>query len=192
VVTPTVNTTYTVVGTNGCGFSTKTISIVVNANPVVSAYSSSATICSGQSAVLSASTTATSYTWSTGSNSMSIVVNPTVTTTYTVTVSSAAGCKASATVTQTVSPCTGINGVTANNAQINFYPNPNNGEFTLITGTITNAQMEIYNTLGTLVLRQNIKEPASKIKLGNVADGVYYIRVIAENQKVFESKLIKN
>lgn len=80
-VTPAVNTTYTVTGSNGACTSSITTNITVNAPPVVT--SNTVTICSGQTATLTGAG-ATSYTWSAGSTTSSIAVNPATSTNYTV------------------------------------------------------------------------------------------------------------
>ncbi|MBS1638176.1 MAG: T9SS type A sorting domain-containing protein [Bacteroidetes bacterium] len=85
-VNPSATTVYTVKATDnlGCNLSTTknyTVYVNVPANLTVN----SATICSGQSATLTANG-ATSYTWQPGGQTTgSIVVSPTVTTSYTVT-----------------------------------------------------------------------------------------------------------
>ncbi len=89
-VTPTLNTTYTLVATNSVGCSnTKTISVIVNPLPNISVNST--TICAGSTATLVASG-ANSYLWNTGASVSTITVNPTTTTNYTVTGTSALGC----------------------------------------------------------------------------------------------------
>jgi gliding motility-associated-like protein len=102
-VNPTGTTTYTVTGTSaGCSSQT-TVSVTVNPSITVTASASPASVCSGQSSVLTASG-ATSYTWTPGSLSgASISVNPTSTSTYTVSGNSL-GCTGQATVTVTVTP----------------------------------------------------------------------------------------
>jgi gliding motility-associated-like protein len=101
VVSPTVNTTYTIIGSNGTCTSSVVKTLTVVPNPTVTASASTPSICSGQSAVLTGSG-ATTYTWNpgalTGSN---VVVSPTVTTNYTV-IGNTAGCSSSATVGLTV------------------------------------------------------------------------------------------
>ena len=88
-VTPTATTTYTIVGVNSVGcYGTQICTVTVNALPAVSVTTSSTIICSGASAVLTASTTAATitYTWSSGATTMSTSVSPTVLTVYTVNV----------------------------------------------------------------------------------------------------------
>ena len=104
IVTPLINTTYTVLGANGLCTATQTLAIVVNPTPILTAVASPTNICSGSSATLT-STGAASYTWNpgalTGSN---IIVSPIVTTLYTVTGSSGAGCTSTKTVNLIVTP----------------------------------------------------------------------------------------
>jgi hypothetical protein len=102
-VTPSVNTTYTVDGSNACGTDTKTISVTVNANPTVSAVSSSTAVCTGNSATLTASG-ANTYSWTSVGPGTSIVVNPTSGTTYTVEGTDANGCKNMTTINLGVNP----------------------------------------------------------------------------------------
>jgi gliding motility-associated-like protein len=98
-VTPIVNTTYSVIGTdiNGCETST-VISIGVNPNPVVLLSASSSSICFAGLSKLSASG-ALSYSWSTGETSSSISVSPTVNTTYSLTGFNSFGCSSETLIT---------------------------------------------------------------------------------------------
>lgn len=85
VVSPTVNSSYTVTGTSSAGcISTNTAISTVTAltTPTVNITVSTNTLCSGQSSTLSASGAAT-YSWNPGMiPGSSIVVTPTTTTTY--------------------------------------------------------------------------------------------------------------
>ncbi len=91
VVSPTVTQLYTVSNVNACGTLTVATTISVTPLPTATLSASSQTLCTGQSATLTASGTTTSYTWSTGSNTNSIVVTPTVSQTYTVSASNVCG-----------------------------------------------------------------------------------------------------
>ena len=90
-VSPTVNTSYIVSGTdaNGC-INSATKSITVNALPFV-AIGGNTSICAGTNATLTA-TGATTYTWSTGTISNSVSVSPPSSTTYSVIGADANGC----------------------------------------------------------------------------------------------------
>lgn len=97
-VSPLSNTVYTVTGANGACTNVKTTTVVVNASPTVAVNSS--TICSGNSANLTASG-ATSFLWNTGATTASISVSPAATTVYTIT-GTTGGCSNTKTSTVTV------------------------------------------------------------------------------------------
>ena len=85
--TPSVTTTYTVQGQNGCGITTAVTTISIAPLPVT-LISSSPTVCAGSTATLTSAAAATSYSWYPVSNSTpSIIVSPNVNTVYTVAVS---------------------------------------------------------------------------------------------------------
>ena len=103
-VSPTVNTTYTVTGTNASGCSASANKVInVDPIPTVAITSTSNSICIGTSVSLTASG-ASSYTWSSGQNTATINVSPTTTTTYTATGTNSDGCTGTATKTITVNP----------------------------------------------------------------------------------------
>ncbi len=102
VVTPTTSpVTYSVVGANGCSTNaTATATVEVNALPSVSV--TSAVICAGNSATLTASG-ATSFVWSNGPSTSSVIVTPTNSpVSYTVTGTDANNCSSDAVATVTV------------------------------------------------------------------------------------------
>ncbi|MBL7911096.1 MAG: M4 family metallopeptidase [Bacteroidia bacterium] len=81
-VTPAVTTVYNVTASNGPACNA-TASATVNVDPTPTVSATSATVCNGQSANLTASG-ATSYSWSSGQTTSNISVNPSSNTTYTV------------------------------------------------------------------------------------------------------------
>jgi hypothetical protein len=89
VVSPAVNSTYTVVGTSALGCTNQAVTnISVVTTPVLAPVVTPTLICVGKTATLSASG-ATSYSWSTGQTTSVIVVSPTTTTSYVLTKSNA-------------------------------------------------------------------------------------------------------
>jgi PKD repeat protein len=81
-VSPSVNTTYIVTGTdaNGCSVS-ESVQITVNTTPSVTITSTNTTICEGETTTLIANGAQT-YSWSTGATGSSITVTPSATTSY--------------------------------------------------------------------------------------------------------------
>lgn len=100
---PTGTTTYTVTGeTNGCS-ATAAITLSVTPTPTVTASVSGATVCAGQSTVLTGGGAGT-YTWLPGGmTSPSVTVTPGSTTTYTLAGANGT-CTATATATVSVTP----------------------------------------------------------------------------------------
>jgi hypothetical protein len=195
VVSPSVTTSYTVSGSNAAGCIGNVVNtITVSASPVLSATSSNTLICLGGSAILTASTTAatSTYTWSSGATTMSTSVTPTVLTVYTVNVKdSITTCVASASLTVDVSPCTGINEILAN--AISIYPNPNNGIVTinLTAELVQNSSLEVYDAIGKLIIKQDLANQLNTINISNLDNGIYTFKVLNNLNTVKIGKLIK-
>ncbi len=105
--TPNTTTSYTVSYSSPSGCAATNVTATITVNPTPSVTVNSLTICSGQSATLTATPTVPggTYFWSNGASSQSINVNPNTTTTYTVNYSTGAGCSAPvASGTVTVNP----------------------------------------------------------------------------------------
>lgn len=104
VVSPTVNTTYTLTGSNGGGCTgTRTITINVQAAPVITVTANPLVICTGNASTLTANGSGPpgpfTYSWSTGATSSAITT--TVPGVYTATFTNGNGCKAAQSVTIT-------------------------------------------------------------------------------------------
>lgn len=111
VFSPTVTSTYTVIGASAAGCTNTAVqTITVNSVPTLSV--TNASICSGQTATLSV-TGANTYTWSNGSNGSSISISPNTTTIITVSGTDVNGCIntsiTSATVSVTSTPTISVN-----------------------------------------------------------------------------------
>lgn len=97
IVTPSVNTSYSVVGSNAGCSDLKVVNVSIGAGISVFLNSNPQSVCAGASSTITASG-ATSYTWSDGSNGTSIITTPTSSTTYSV-LGDAAGCTGTAAIT---------------------------------------------------------------------------------------------
>jgi hypothetical protein len=92
VISPSVNTVYTVAVSNGTCLGTGTISILANPVPTITSSSNSGSICPGSTTTLSANG-GINYTWTpVNQNNSSISVSPTVTTTYSLVGDNSFGC----------------------------------------------------------------------------------------------------
>lgn len=103
VVSPTVNTTYTVTGDNAGCTGTQTISISITNNVTYTVSATSTTVCPGQPVGLTV-TGGVNYTWSPGSSlstttGSATTATPNVPTTYSVVGNNGAGCSGSGFIT---------------------------------------------------------------------------------------------
>jgi len=101
-VIPTSAISYSVVVSNGLCYDTAFANVTVTSPVVANVSGTSTTLCSGQTATLTASG-GTTYSWSTGATASFIIVSPSSSTSYTVTVSSGA-CSDDTTISITVNP----------------------------------------------------------------------------------------
>lgn len=115
---------------------------------------------------------------------------PTQTGNYTVIVTNSFGCSNG-------SPVFNYNPSSIGNTRLNtdwfIYPNPSQGVFFLSTSdSFKQGTISIYNTLGALVLQENLNGSASETPQTlhlNVAPGVYYVKV-KNNQSESVQKLV--
>ncbi|MBP7808388.1 MAG: T9SS type A sorting domain-containing protein [Bacteroidia bacterium] len=193
VLTPTVTTTYTVDGEIvGCGsvFS-NTVTINITPYPAYSISSTASLICVGQSATLTASGTPTAYLWNPGGSGSTIVVSPSSTFNYTVTGTDASGCNKIDTITVFVSPCTKID-ESESEISLSVYPNPGNDVINVVFETIPDdAHIELYNSLGQLILNEKIISMTSKLDIRKLSNGIYHLLVNADGKKIVNKKILK-
>ncbi len=191
-VSPTSNTSYTVIGTtNGCT-NTKVSNVVVNSLPSVTLGSLSGPLCTSNSSVAlvgSPSGGVYSGTGVVGSSfdpAVASVGNFTLTYSYT----DANSCSAVASETVDVSTCTSIKEA-ASNTFVAF-PNPTNGNFTIDfkSNTIENASLEIFDAIGKLVLVETISNSSTTVSFEHFAKGIYSVR-IKNNGSYFLTRVIK-
>jgi len=114
-VTPANTATYNVTAANS--YCMVMDSVVVTVNPLPTVTVNSATVCVGNMATLTASGTATSYTWSTTATTPTISVTPTTPTSYTVSGTDANHCVNMATATVSVNALPSVS-VTVTNSVI--------------------------------------------------------------------------
>jgi hypothetical protein len=194
VVSPTVPTSYSVTGTSTAGcLSVNTATsypYTMLAKPTVSLNSTFSTMCTSSTggSTIGLIGTPAGGVYSgvsvTGSTFNAPATAGTYTTVYTYT-NSTTTCTNSATKTITVAVCTGLEELSLN-GKINIYPNPNNGEFTLIVPESGNYS--IINSIGQTIKTIEVKEDAQTISINGLADGIYYVVGKASKAKIVVSK----
>jgi len=106
---------------------------------------------------------------------------------------SSAACASPATVKACTYATTAIGNVPSPFGDVQLYPNPNEGIFT-ITGTIAGSKslnIEVMNAVGQVVYKDAATITGDKLNkqmnLGNMSSGIYLLRIIAADN----SKTIK-
>jgi hypothetical protein len=173
------NYSVTVTDANNCSTSVPLTLTQPNAVPVT-AGTSSATICVGETATLSAAG-ALSYTWNTGAQGSSIAVAPSVTSTFTVTGSNAAGCNGIAIITQSVNTCaTGIAGSLPADGMLRVYPNPNNGILIIERENDEPLNIRLMDAGGRRLLVKTLRSKRETVDLTDFAAGIYFIELYGQ------------
>jgi hypothetical protein len=188
IVYPNSSITYTLTGidANGCS-GTDFISIQVNSLPVVTAAAASYNVCLDDASVTLTGTpgggtwsgpgiTGNQFDPSVGVGSMQLV--------YSFTNSS--GCSSADTIGITVGACVGILESSLGGG-ISVYPNPSNGSFFVTSvNEIAELEISITNILGQEIYSSKASNVASgaklEIALGNISEGVYVVRVVADGK----------
>ena len=186
-VSPTVTTTYNVVGTNNNGCTgTNSQQITVKPLPNVNATSSNPIdACKNDVIVLTAGGSATTYQWlgSTGIvlQGSSININLTSQTTFTVIGTDANGCVNKTFFTQNVNACTGINTYASELKGLKVYPNPTGGEFTVELNSGSVKTIEVIDLTGRVVLTNTSANEKVNVNINALAKGVYYVKVTSDS-----------
>ncbi|MES2618879.1 MAG: PKD domain-containing protein [Bacteroidota bacterium] len=85
-----------------------------------------------------------------------------------------AGCMCE--TTKTVSATSAVNSISTVPG-LTIYPNPNNGMFTISTSANGGMKIEVFNLLGSKILSQTTSDNTININLGDVAKGIYMVKV---------------
>jgi hypothetical protein len=177
VATSTNPLSYTVTGTNSNGCAALgTITVPVMPAPTLSIAATSTILCVSQQGTITVSG-AGSYSWSTGSTASSLVIVPNTASTlnYTVTGTGSNGCKAQKTYSIAVSPCTGISSVSTGNPKLTVFPNPNTGEFTIISDK--DLSLSLVNELGQFIKQIELSAKNDrKVLITDLASGIYFLK----------------
>jgi hypothetical protein len=164
------------------------INLYPAANPSV--VSTNTLLCKGKPVSIIASGLST-YSW-TGLpiNGATITVAPANTTTYTVSGVNAFGCQGSASITQSVISCVGIDSPHAPSVWM-LFPNPTHEEFTLrLQRQLPDASIVIRDVLGREIETRQLKEGDNNIRLVKINPGVYHYQIKSAGHLVGDGKLI--
>lgn len=191
-VSPGTTTTYSVSGTSaGCsGVYSATTMVTVNPTPTVTLASITSTPCAGD-ATITLNGLPTGGTYS-GTGVTSGSFNPSAAGTFTVVYSYTAtnGCSSSDSKSITVNLCTGIEELKA--AEVQIYPNPVKDILYINTNNTDLKNVEVYDLVGKKVISLTSAESVIAINSNELTNGVYFVRIQAENAKPVTARFIKN
>jgi hypothetical protein len=183
-VSPTVTTTYSVIGVNqyGCqGNATQVIT--VNNLPNVTAAATNVQMCVGETVTLSATGAAT-YVWNSNNNTVygnNAAVSPLSSITYTVTGTDNNGCSNINTISLSVNACTGLGEVTTTANGVRIFPNPTKGEVNIEFLNDASKTVEVLDLTGRLIQSNNTSNKKMSVNLNNLSNGVYYVKIQSNN-----------
>lgn len=193
IVSPTVTTTYSVVGTNSLGCSgIGVVQVSVNPAPPVSVSNAPTLLCNGDQITLTGQG-ALSYQWLLSSTAMlvgnPIAVSPNTSATYTLIGTDSKGCEGKTTLSFAVDACTGLNKISKTDG-VKIYPNPATGIFTIESGSDIQV-IEITDLSGRIITARAGTSEKMNVNISEFANGIYYVKVTTANsQQVI--KVIKN
>lgn len=142
-----------------------------------------------------------SYTWTPGNlQGPTVIVTPSLGTAsgtgvvnYNVTgTDGATGCKsAPAVITISVSACTGLAASnTSGGYDIKLYPNPSVGGKATISGLVGTNAITVFNTLGQVVLTQEVAEETTSLDLSDQPAGNYMVKISNANNETRTIKIM--
>jgi hypothetical protein len=184
-----------VVASNTCGASfPQSISVTVNPLPTLTLSTTNTLLCAGQIATLTVSG-ANTYSWSTASTSSVIYVAPVVTTSYSVNGIDANGCTNTQTISQAVSPCTGIVSSVLDSEVFNVFPNPFHGtlKIRINESFFSNEEFplfSVYNALGSLIHSYQLSESSTDINTSQFSAGLYYYKLTKNRNTLATGKIM--
>lgn len=194
LVSPSVATSYTVVGTNSFNCSSSAVQqINVMPSPTITAIPSITFICVSDEVKITLSG-ADNYLWSSTTSTTSGINNPIIkqfaaNENLIITGTNANGCSKTLTLNLNVNGCAGLNEKSLEK-RLYLFPNPTVDEINLI-GLTNNSTIEMYDLKGALVYTKNTTERRLTIDLRQLDKGLYLMRIQSGNETV-EKKIIKD
>jgi hypothetical protein len=182
--------TITVTDAGGCSSSvttaiTQPTAIIITANTV---DMNSSGACNGQASVsITGGLAPYTYSWSPGGGTTD-TINGKCAGDYCCTITDNNGCSETSCVS--IINVTGIAAINNSSDNINIYPDPNNGSFTM-TGIIHGHVIELYNYIGQKLSNTIVDNTTMHFNISNQPNGIYLYRVLSENgDLVGQGKLI--
>ncbi|MBZ0243433.1 MAG: T9SS type A sorting domain-containing protein, partial [Bacteroidales bacterium] len=74
--------------------------------------------------------------------------------------------------------------------RLQVFPNPSTGQFTVQLDGTEEFEVQVYNNIGQLIFAKTAKTDKLNINLRNYQDGLYVLKVIANNQILTQKILL--
>jgi hypothetical protein len=74
---------------------------------------------------------------------------------------------------------------------ITLSPNPSNGIYNLYNPNLNEIKIEVYNTMGQSIYKNNFSELNSKIDIQNSTKGIYFVKVSFDNQEIIKKIVVE-
>lgn len=183
IVTPSVTSSYTVVGTStACNVTQNQIlTINVNQTPTVSLSAAVSTICVLNGSIsLNGQPSGGVYSGVAVTGSLLSIANAgTFTPMYSYT-NTLTGCSNTATTQVIVANCTGVDEAGYSTNGIRVYPNPNSGSFMIETSNVIEKTIEVMDVTGRVVISEKSDSNRILMNISNLANGMYQVRIVSE------------
>ncbi|MDG1440962.1 MAG: T9SS type A sorting domain-containing protein, partial [Flavobacteriales bacterium] len=181
------------IDSNGCN-SYDSISVTVFDLPVVSIVSPDS-ICADSISTLLINNSFSSYLWSTNSTSSSIDIGPFNIgdlPSYSVVIEDSNGCSNNDSVNILVVECNSTE-INEHNLDLNIYPNPNNGNFTIEINLQEkkNVYISMYSYNGKLVKQELLEDGITTFNYSDLSKGLYHLLIESKSTKISKKIVIQ-
>ena len=177
-----------------CSTTSNAIHITVNKNPSATiSPSGTVTMCAGNSAVLTASSTSTdvTYQWYKGNNPIAGATNAT----YSATKDAKYKCM----ITKTSTGCSAYTNKTtisitcrlSNESIVSLYPNPAKDKITMELNYIENVSIQITDITGKQLQKIEATDFTLEFSVADLAQGLYFVNVMVANKLLQVEKIVK-
>ena len=88
-------------------------------------------------------------------------------------------------------PLLSVNNEVLTSSSMKIYPNPAKESFTISFRNLHNAKVEIYDILGKIIYQNSTNNGIVEVKnTGKFPSGIYLVKALADNNKVYHTKLV--